>query len=149
MVVRRVEPLKEDPMDINTSVNNNITSEVKTVEAKDSPDNPPAADDKAEVVSTAEDKSGPVIAAEDNTPGSDECSKDIIADYFTSTRVGRVENKHDIVEENISDANLVDISNESIVAVTESSSDDKEVFVVMLGAKISAADGELALFSGI
>ena len=53
------------------------------------------------------------------------------------------------MEETISDANLVDISNESIVAVTESSSDDKEVFVVMLDAKISAADGELALFSGI
>ena len=43
-------------------------SEVKTVEAKDSPDSPPAAEDRAEVVSTADDKSSPVIAAEDNMP---------------------------------------------------------------------------------
>ena len=113
MVVRRVEPLNEDPMDINTSVNNNITSEVKTVEAKDSPDSPPAAEVRAEVVSTAEGKSSTVIAAEDNMPGSEESSpdkkrrsKDIIADYLTSAVVGRVDDKHDIVEENISDANL-------------------------------------------
>ena len=44
------------------------------------------------------------------------------------------------MEETISDANLVDISNESIVAMTDSSSADKEAAVVMLDAKISAAD---------
>ena len=47
------------------------------------------------------------------------------------------------MEETISDANLVDISNESIVAMTDSSSADKEAAVVMLDAKISAADEEL------
>ena len=85
-----MEPLKEDPMDINTGVNNDITSEVKTVEAKESLDSPPAAEDRAEVVSTADDKSSPVIAAEDNMPSSEESSpgkkrrsKDIIADYLT------------------------------------------------------------------
>ena len=57
-------------MDINTGGWNNaiLVIEVKTVEAKDSPDSPPADEDRAEVVSTAEDKSSPVIAAEDNMP---------------------------------------------------------------------------------
>jgi len=147
LVVRRVEPLKDDPMD--TCVNNDISSENKTVEVKDSPDSPPAAEDRAEVVSSAEDKSGPVIA-EDNLPGSEESSpgkkrrsKDIIAAYLTSAGVERDEDTHDIVEEGISDANIVDISNESIVAITDSSSDDKEAVVAMLDAKISAADEEL------
>ena len=63
--------------------------------------------------------------------------------HLTSAGVERVEDKRDIVEVNISDANLVDISNENIVAVTDSSSDDKEVVVVMLDAKISVADEEL------
>ena len=106
-----MEPLKEDPMDINTGVNNDITSEVKTVEARESLDSPPAAEDRAEVVSTADDKSSSVIAAEDNMPGSVESSpakkrriKNIIAAYLTSAWVERVEDKHDIVEENISDA---------------------------------------------
>lgn len=149
LVVRRVEPLKDDPMDIDTCVNNDISSENKTVEVKDSPDSPPAAEDRAEVVSSAEDKSGPVIA-EDNLPGSEESSpgkkrrsKDIIAAYLTSAGVERDEDTHDIVEESISDANIVDISNESIVAITDSSSDDKEAVVAMLDAKISAADEEL------
>eukprot|EP00090_Calanus_glacialis_P029323 TRINITY_DN4706_c0_g1_i1.p1 TRINITY_DN4706_c0_g1~~TRINITY_DN4706_c0_g1_i1.p1 ORF type:complete len:1694 (-),score=649.76 TRINITY_DN4706_c0_g1_i1:268-5349(-) len=140
LVVRRVEPLKEDPMDIDTGVNTDISSEVKTVEAKDSPDSPPA----------AEDRSSPVITAEDNMPGIEESSpgkkrrsKDIIAAYLTSAGVERAEDKHDNVEESVSDANLVDISNESIVAVSDSSSDDKEAVVAMLDAKISAADEEL------
>ena len=94
-------------MDINTGGWNNaiLVIEVKTVEAKDSPDSPPADEDRAEVLSTAEDKSSPVIAPEDNMPGSEESSpdkkrrsKDIIADYLTSAGVGRVEDKHDIVE---------------------------------------------------
>ena len=44
-------------MDINTGGWNNaiLVIEVKTVEAKDSPDSPPADEDRAEVVSTADD----------------------------------------------------------------------------------------------
>ena len=52
-------------------------------------ESPPASEDRAEVVSTSEDKSSPVIAAEDNMPGSEESSpgkkrrsKDIIGDYL-------------------------------------------------------------------
>merc|ERR1712192_6281 len=45
--------------------------------------------------------------------------------------------------EGISDVTLLDISNESVVAVTDSSSDDKEAVVALLDAKISAADEEL------
>ena len=81
--------------------------------------------------------------SEESSTGQKRRSKDNIAAYLTSAGVGRVEDKHDIVEESISDANLVDISNERIVAVTDSSSDDKGAVVAMLDAKISAADKEL------
>jgi len=137
LAARRVEPQKEEEMDIDTS-------EVKEVEEmKDSPESPPAAEDRAEVVCTAEDKCSPVIS-EDNPPTSEDSpskkrrSKDIIAAYLTSAGVERVEEKHDVVEE----VNHVDISNGSIVTLSDTS-DDKEAVVAMLDAKISAADEEL------
>jgi hypothetical protein len=145
LVLRRFEPLKEDPMDIDTVVNNDTTSENITVEVKDSPESPSAAEDRAEVVSTAGDKFIPVTA-EDNIPGSEESSpgktrhsKDNIAAFLTSAGVVRVEDTHDIVEGSASDSNLVDIS---IIAGTDSI-DDKDAGVAMLDAKISAADEEL------
>jgi len=157
LVVRRVEPsiYKDELMDIETGKSKDVASEEKSEEAKDSPDSPPSAEDRAEIISPA----NPVMA--DNTPASEETSpgkkrrsKDIIAAYLTSAGVERadqsVTDKVEIVGD-VNDAtseamevakNEVDISSNSSIAVIDGDG-DKEGVVAMLDAEISAADEEL------
>eukprot|EP00092_Neocalanus_flemingeri_P083525 GFUD01104848.1.p1 GENE.GFUD01104848.1~~GFUD01104848.1.p1 ORF type:complete len:1707 (+),score=593.92 GFUD01104848.1:349-5469(+) len=163
LLVRRVEPSvsKEEPMDIETGEDKVTISEEKSEVVKDSPDSPPAAEDRAEVIHAVEDNTSPVSgeevtpASEDNSPGKKRRSKDIIAAYLTSAGVGRadqavIEDKVDIPDVNnqiVSDAmgaveNEVDISSNSIIAVADAEG-DKEAVVALLDAEISAADEEL------
>jgi len=152
LAVRRVEPSKDIHMVIDSS--NNVQSD----EVKDISVRPDAVEDKAELlVNTVEDNPVKVlhediVQQEDTSPGKKRRSKDIIAAYLTSAGVERGEDKHDIVEpvekhdivgvveEN--SQNTVDVSCESIIAVTNIS-DDKGTVVAMLDAEISAADEEL------
>jgi len=161
LVTRRVEPavVKEEAMDVEVSDIKDTISEVKTEEVKDSPDSPPAAEDRAEALSPAEDNPNSVIvddvtpASEDSSPGKKRRSKDIIAAYLTSAGVERADQAEDKIDNaynsngNVSDTveavgKAVDISSDSIIAVAEEGG-DKEAVVAMLDAEISAADEEL------
>jgi len=131
----------------NTQMEIDIGEVVRSDKVEDSPVSPCTAEDRAGTSQGAETKKvileGIVQNNEEISPGKKRRSKDIIAAYLTSAGVERGEEKHDIVE-TVEEKNIkpVDVSTESIIAVSNGG-DDKETVVAMLDAEISAADEEL------